>query len=69
MCIRDSFNVPRGLDMLLPHLEADETLARRFFERLRVVFYAGAALPQATWDRLQALALRVRGDSRSDCYP
>jgi feruloyl-CoA synthase len=56
------FNVPRGLDMLLPHLEADETLARRFFERLRVVFYAGAALPQATWDRLQALALRVRGE-------
>ena len=55
------FNVPRGLDMLLPFLEADDTLARRFFERLRVVFYAGAALPQATWDRLQALARRVRG--------
>ena len=55
------FNVPRGLDMLLPFLEADETKARRFFERLRVVFYAGAALPQSTWDRLQALARRVRG--------
>jgi len=55
------FNVPKGLDLLLPLLEADETLARRFFERLRVVFYAGAALPQATWDRLQALARRVRG--------
>jgi len=47
--------------MLLPFLEADEALARRFFERLRVVFYAGAALPQATWDRLQALARRIRG--------
>jgi feruloyl-CoA synthase len=55
------FNVPRGLDMLMPLLEADEALARRFFERLRVVFYAGAALPQASWDRLQALARRVRG--------
>ncbi len=55
------FNVPRGLDLLLPLLEADESLARRFFERLRVVFYAGAALPQATWDRLQALARRIRG--------
>jgi feruloyl-CoA synthase len=55
------FNVPRGLDLLLPLLEADEALARRFFERLRVVFYAGAALPQATWDRLQALARRIRG--------
>jgi feruloyl-CoA synthase len=56
------FNVPRGLDMLLPFLEADLALARRFFERLRVVFYAGAALPQATWDRLQALAHHVRGE-------
>ena len=56
------FNVPRGLDMLLPFLEADESLARSFFARLRVVFYAGAALPQASWDRLQALALRVRGE-------
>jgi len=56
------FNVPRGLDMLLPFLEADDAMARRFFERLRVVFYAGAALPQATWDRLQALARRVRGE-------
>jgi feruloyl-CoA synthase len=55
------FNVPRGLDMLLPFLEADDALARRFFERLRVVFYAGAALPQASWERLQALATRVRG--------
>jgi feruloyl-CoA synthase len=56
------FNVPRGLDMLLPYLEADAELARRFFERLRAVFYAGSALPQATWERLQALARRVRGE-------
>ena len=56
------FNVPRGLDMVMPFLEADESLARSFFARLRVVFYAGAALPQASWDRLQALALRVRGE-------
>jgi len=56
------FNVPRGLDMVLPFLEADEALARSFFARLRVVFYAGAALPQASWDRLQALAARVRGE-------
>ncbi|HRP29032.1 MAG TPA: feruloyl-CoA synthase [Burkholderiaceae bacterium] len=55
------FNVPRGLDLLLPLLEADDALARRFFERLRAVFYAGAALPQATWERLQALARRIRG--------
>jgi feruloyl-CoA synthase len=56
------FNVPRGLDMILPILEADDAQARRFFERLRMVFYAGAALPQATWERLQALARRIRGE-------
>jgi feruloyl-CoA synthase len=56
------FNVPRGFDLLLPLLEADEAAARRFFARLRVVFYAGAALPQATWERFQALARRIRGE-------
>ncbi len=56
------FNVPRGLDLLLPYLEKDAAAAQRFFERLRVVFYAGAALPQASWERLQALAKRVRGE-------
>ena len=56
------FNVPRGFDMLLPLMEADLKLAKRVFERLRVVFYAGAALPQATWERLQALATKVRGE-------
>jgi feruloyl-CoA synthase len=54
------FNVPRGMDMLLPFLEQDEALARGFFARLRMVFYAGAALPQATWERLEAVARRVR---------
>jgi len=55
------FNVPRGFDMLLPALEADDALARHFFEKLKLVFYAGAALPQSTWERLEAVAARVRG--------
>jgi feruloyl-CoA synthase len=55
------FNVPRGFDMALPLLEADDELARRVLGRLRAVFYAGAALPQASWERLQALARRVLG--------
>jgi len=53
------FNVPRGLDMLLPFLEADDDLAREVLSRLRLVFYAGAALPPSTWRRLEALAARV----------
>lgn len=56
------FNVPRGFDMALPLLEADDALARKVFARLRVVFYAGAALPQASWERLQAVARKARGE-------
>jgi feruloyl-CoA synthase len=56
------FNVPRGYDMLLPALEADSELARRFFERMHMVFYAGAGMPLATWKRLEAVAARVRSE-------
>ncbi|WP_431268416.1 AMP-binding protein [Dankookia sp. P2] len=52
------FDVPRGLALLLPALEADAALARGFFSRLRLVFSAGAALPEAQFRRLQALAAR-----------
>lgn len=54
------FNVPRGFDMLLPYLEQDERFARDFFERLEGIFYAGAALPQALWERIVAAAAKVR---------
>ena len=52
------FNVPRGFDMLLPFLEADDALAAEVFGSMRLLFYAGAALPQATWERLEAVARR-----------
>lgn len=54
------FNVPRGLDMLLPFLEADPALARDVFSRLQLIFYAAAALPTSTWTRLERLAAQVR---------
>ncbi|MGM9486237.1 feruloyl-CoA synthase [Ideonella sp. YS5] len=54
------FNVPRGFDMLLPFLESDEAFARDFFADLQGVFYAGAALPQSLWQRLEGVARRVR---------
>ncbi len=56
------FNVPRGYEMMLPALEADEALARRFFGKLQMVFYAGAGMPQATWERLDAVARKVRSE-------
>jgi feruloyl-CoA synthase len=48
-------NVPAGYAMLVPYLEQDAEFARHFFSRLRLVFYAAAALPQALWDRLERL--------------
>ena len=54
------FNVPRGFDMLLPYLEQDPQAARDVFEQLDGLFYAGAALPQSTWQRLEKVASSVR---------
>ena len=56
------FNVPKGYEALVPHLRADETLRRNFFSRLKVMFYAGAGLNQATWDALTELAVETTGE-------
>jgi feruloyl-CoA synthase len=50
------FNVPRGFDMLVGHLETDRALREMFFRDLDVIFYAAAALSPATWARLDAVA-------------
>jgi feruloyl-CoA synthase len=55
------FNVPAGYAALLPFLERDEGFARAFFEKLRLIFYAGAALPQDLWTRLEAASERAIG--------
>ncbi len=57
------FNVPKGYDALLPSLEADEALAGALFGRLDMLFFAAAALPQKTADRLRAVARGVRHQS------
>jgi feruloyl-CoA synthase len=56
------FNVPAGYAALLPFLERDEALARTFFAKLRLIFYAGAALPQDLWERLEAVSVRATGE-------
>jgi feruloyl-CoA synthase len=55
------FNVPKGYEALLPHLEADPAFAAHFYSRLRFLFYAGAALPQNLWDGYEALSLKTTG--------
>ncbi len=54
-------NVPRGFDMLLPYLENDAQLRRNFFSRLKLIFYAGAALPPSLWARLEKLGIEETG--------
>jgi feruloyl-CoA synthase len=55
------FNVPLGYAMLIPALEADEPLARRFFSRLDYVSYGGAMLAADLVERFDRLALRHAG--------
>lgn len=55
------FNVPRGFDVLLPHLERDEALRDAFFRDLDVIFYAAASLPNPLWERLEVLSMAARG--------
>jgi feruloyl-CoA synthase len=54
-------NVPLGYEMLVDALEADEELRRTFFRDLKVLLYGGAGLPQATYERLQRLAVATIG--------
>ena len=55
------FNVPRGYGMLLDRLEAAPALNEKFFSRLKLIFYAGAGLPQSLWERLEACSVKARG--------
>ncbi|MCB1537269.1 MAG: AMP-binding protein, partial [Rhodoblastus sp.] len=56
------FNVPRGFDMLVAELKADASLREKFFRKLQVIFYAGAALPQNLWDDLIVLSRETIGE-------
>ncbi len=56
------FNVPKGFEMLLPELAADDTLRRTFFSRLKVLFYAGASLAQHVLDGFTELAVKTSGE-------
>ncbi len=55
-------NVPRGFDMLVPALREDAQLRKQFFSRLKVIFYAAAALPQHLWDTLIELSRAELGE-------
>ena len=55
------YNVPAGFAALLPFLETDEALRDNFFRDLRLIFYAGAALPQDLWRRMETVSMQSLG--------
>jgi feruloyl-CoA synthase len=46
------FNVPTGFEAIAHAMKADEALRRKLLSRVRMFFYAGAALAQPIWDLL-----------------
>ncbi len=56
------FNVPKGFEALLPHLREDRALRENFFSRLKVLWFAGAALSQHVFDEMKELAWRTAGE-------
>jgi feruloyl-CoA synthase len=56
------FTVPKGYEALLPYLRADAQLRNTFFRRLKVLWFAGAALSQSVFDQMQELALATCGE-------
>jgi feruloyl-CoA synthase len=56
------FNVPRGFEEIAAALDADRALARHFFSRVKMLFYAAAGLSQPVWDRLHRVAEETCGE-------
>ena len=48
------FNVPTGFEAIANAMKADGALRRNLLSRVRMFFYAGAALAQPVWDSLYA---------------
>ncbi|MFN8354186.1 MAG: feruloyl-CoA synthase [Spirosomataceae bacterium] len=55
------FNVPKGFEELITYLRAEKELRETFFSRLKLLFYAGAGMPQHVWDALEELAYETTG--------
>jgi feruloyl-CoA synthase len=56
------FTVPKGYEALLPYFRADAELRRNFFSRLKVLWFAGAALSQPVFDEMKELAIKTCGE-------
>ncbi len=55
------YNVPKGFEMLLPYVEADEALRKSLFAHLQAFVYAGAALAPHVREAFERLGLETVG--------
>jgi feruloyl-CoA synthase len=56
------FNVPKGFEDLIPYFKNDEQLRKQFFSNLKMLFYAGAGMPQHVWNEWEELAVETVGE-------
>ena len=56
------FTVPKGYEMLLPHLKSDRALRQNFFSRLKALWFAGAGVSQHVFDEYRELAYETCGE-------
>jgi feruloyl-CoA synthase len=56
------FTVPKGFEALIPFFRRDAELRKIFFSKLKVLWFAGAALSQSTFDEMQELAEQTIGE-------
>ncbi|MFT3776676.1 MAG: feruloyl-CoA synthase [Ottowia sp.] len=56
------FNVPTGFEAIAHAMQTDALLRKTFLSRVRMLFYAGAALAQPVWDSLFASEEREVGE-------
>ena len=57
------WNVPKGFEALLPYLKKDEALRRKFFSKLKILWFAAAPLPQHVFDAMKELAFETCGET------
>ena len=56
------FGVPRSYTVLYSHLQQNEALRKKFFQNLKFIFTAAAALDQATYKGMKTMAVQVKGE-------
>jgi feruloyl-CoA synthase len=56
------FNVPTGFEAIANAMKSDDALRRNLLSRVKMFFYAGAALAQPVWDTLHEVQEREIGE-------